>query len=328
LLAIAICGSLFRIGLRIFRLKTFGLDDGFLLLALVALTGACVCMQQLGELLYLQIYASLHLIQLPKNVGELLRYHRLLQSASVLEWVAIFSAKISLLLFFRKLVDRIHRLKIFWTVILVLVSILGCICIPLGFLVCSDFSKDFLATCSPNQIVGRESIYTRASVSIDIVSDLLILSIPACLLWTVRIDFRRKAALASMLGLSVFMIIIAIIRVAAANLPGDVSDTSWLFFWQTMEAAVAVIMVVLTGFRSLFQQAASSSSKGSKTYGNPSGGVSLNYSQGARERYGKLGNLGNGMVASVRVGDDEELQDLKPRGVGIRVTRDISQESV
>jgi hypothetical protein len=135
-----------------------------------------------------------------------------------------------------------------------------------------------------------------------------------------------------MLGLSVFMIIIAIIRVAAANLPGNVSDTSWLFFWQTMEAAVAVIMVVLTGFRSLFQQAASSSSKGSNSYGNtygsPSAGVSLNYSQGARERYGKLDSLGSGMMASVAVGDDEELQDLKPKNVGIRVTRDISQESV
>lgn len=106
-------------------------------------------MQQLGELLYLQIYASLHLIQLPTNVGELLRYHRLLQSAAVLEWVAIFSAKISLLLFFRKLVDRTYRLKVFWTVIMVLVSILGCVCIPLGFLVCSDFSIHFLGTGSP-----------------------------------------------------------------------------------------------------------------------------------------------------------------------------------
>jgi hypothetical protein len=115
-------------------------------------------MQQLGELLYLQIYASLHLIQLPTNVAELLRYHRLLQSAAVLEWVAIFSAKISLLLFFRKLVDRTYRLKVFWTVIMVLVSILGCVCIPLGFLVCSDFSIHFLSTAP--SVLSDKSLLT------------------------------------------------------------------------------------------------------------------------------------------------------------------------
>ena len=68
----------------------------------------------------------------------------------------------------------------------------------------------------------------------------------------VKISFKRKLALAAMLCLSVFMIIIAIVRVAGSLLPGDITDTVWLFFWQTMEAAVAVIMVALTGFRSLF----------------------------------------------------------------------------
>lgn len=68
----------------------------------------------------------------------------------------------------------------------------------------------------------------------------------------VKISLKQKLALAAMLCLSVFMIIIAIVRVAGSLLPGDITDTVWLFFWQTMEAAVAVIIVALTGFRSLF----------------------------------------------------------------------------
>ena len=50
------------------------------------------------------------------------------------------------------------------------------------------------------------------------------------------------------------MIIIAIIRIAKAPLPNNATDTVWLFFWQFMEAAAAVLMVSLTAIRSLFGQ--------------------------------------------------------------------------
>ena len=102
-------------------------------------------MYQLGDLLYLQIYASLKVIPFPTDSGLLLRYHRLLQAASVLEWVAIFSAKFALLIFFRKLVDRIRRLEIWWTIVLAALIVLAGVCIPLGFVVCHDFSSSFLS---------------------------------------------------------------------------------------------------------------------------------------------------------------------------------------
>ena len=56
------------------------------------------------------------------------------------------------------------------------------------------------------------------------------------------------------------MIIIAVLRVALSKLPGSllapsgVTDTVWVFFWQGVEAAVAIIMVSLTTFRSIFGQ--------------------------------------------------------------------------
>lgn len=96
-------------------------------------------------MMYLQIYASLHLIPYTSDVHALMNYHNLLEAASVLEWVAIFFAKFSLLLFFRRLVNRVQKLEIWWWVVTALVFILGGICIPLGFIVCSDFSEDFLS---------------------------------------------------------------------------------------------------------------------------------------------------------------------------------------
>lgn len=51
------------------------------------------------------------------------------------------------------------------------------------------------------------------------------------------------------------MMIIAIIRTALAPLPeNQVVDTSWLIFWEGIEATTAIIMVSLTAFRSLFGQ--------------------------------------------------------------------------
>ena len=47
------------------------------------------------------------------------------------------------------------------------------------------------------------------------------------------------------------MISIAIIRVAFAKLPNQITDTVWLIFWQGIESSVAIITVSLVAFRSL-----------------------------------------------------------------------------
>ena len=79
-----------------------------------------------------------------------------------------------------------------------------------------------------------------------------VISIPVILLWRVRISIRQKLALASVLCVSVILIVISIIKVAAVNtIPGQV-DTTWGLFWQQAEASIAVIVVSLAVFRSLF----------------------------------------------------------------------------
>ena len=62
------------------------------------------------------------------------------------------------------------------------------------------------------------------------------------------------------------MIIIAIVRLALSTLPNGVTDVSWLFFWQGIEAATAIIMVSLTAFPGLFGQEGSRVSNKPKKY--------------------------------------------------------------
>ncbi len=78
-----------------------------------------------------------------------------------------------------------------------------------------------------------------------------VLIIPVSLLWRVQIKPRQKIGLAAFLCLSVCMIIIAIIRVAGLHYQGKF-DNTWIFLWQHVESCIAVTMLSLTAFRSIF----------------------------------------------------------------------------
>lgn len=79
-----------------------------------------------------------------------------------------------------------------------------------------------------------------------------VLTIPVGLLWKVKIDLRRKLIIGAVLCLSIFMIIIAVVRIAFATSPSGSTDNVWLFFWQIMEATIGVLMVSITAIRSAF----------------------------------------------------------------------------
>jgi hypothetical protein len=80
------------------------------------------------------------------------------------------------------------------------------------------------------------------------------MSIPIILISKVRIHLARKLVLLCILCLSTVMVLIAVIRIAFAELPGGITDTVWLLFWTSVEGAVAIIMVSVTAIRSLFGQ--------------------------------------------------------------------------
>ena len=94
------------------------------------------------------------------------------------------------------------------------------------------------------------------SMTLDIVTDVLIVSIPACLLWRVRIKPAQKLGLAVFLCLSIVMAVMAIVRVSGLRITSaqgvPAFDTAWQYLWQQIEAGLAVCLVSLTAFRSLF----------------------------------------------------------------------------
>jgi hypothetical protein len=72
----------------------------------------------------------------------------------------------------------------------------------------------------------------------------------------VRLEFHQKFGIAAFLFLSIFMIIVALIRLFGAMRPSLRSnrdfDTAWEIFWQHMEGCVAVLIGSITAFRNIF----------------------------------------------------------------------------
>ena len=87
----------------------------------------------------------------------------------------------------------------------------------------------------------------------DIIGDLLVLSLPIIILWRVRISIRQKIGLAFSLCLSCVMVIVTIVRIAGMQHGGNGNvDIVWLAFWQQQECSIAILMVSISAFRPLF----------------------------------------------------------------------------
>lgn len=96
-------------------------------------------------------------------------------------------------------------------------------------------------------------------------------SIPVLLLWSVKINLRRKFGLGSLLCLSIFAIIINIVRASGHKLDNGQDDVTWMLFWVEMEACVAVIANSMTAFRSLFAASTSRIKNSPQHEGKPVG---------------------------------------------------------
>ncbi|MCJ1245486.1 hypothetical protein MMC30_002690 [Trapelia coarctata] len=255
-LTLAILSALSRIFLRLRYTRSLLLDDYFLLYAVLSLVAAGALTYGIKDLVYLQIYVGLGWTPPDADlIPRMLVFEKRVQAASALAWSSLYAVKFSFLFFFRTLVRRVRGLKVLWGVVMGCVVVGAMASVPLAFIICANFSDEYMQYCSISSQLANERIYLATTTALDIATDLLIISIPIALLYPMQLPLAQKLALGIMLCLSFFMMIIAIIRTALAPLPDNkVIDTSWLIFWEGIEATTAIIMVSLTAFRSLFGQ--------------------------------------------------------------------------
>ena len=109
-----------------------------------------------------------------------------------------------------------------------------------------------LVACSGTKGNDRIIRDTAIMTTVDIFSDIVVLSFPTILLWRVCVGVRQKFALGLSLCLSIIMIIVAVVRIVGIRLTDDQLDIVWLAFWQQQTSSIAVILVSLSAVHALF----------------------------------------------------------------------------
>lgn len=110
----------------------------------------------------------------------------------------------------------------------------------------------------PEPAHGSSQFVHKISFYVFLCTDVrspVVVAVPINLLWKVNIRLNQKIILGTFLCLSVCMFVICLVRAARQTVKGNTGTTLDIqsnIFWLIIEASVAVTVVSLTAFRSLY----------------------------------------------------------------------------
>ncbi|KAL8701855.1 MAG: hypothetical protein Q9201_004683 [Fulgogasparrea decipioides] len=250
---LAMIGAVARTFIRFRNRQLRILDDALLLSACLCLVAATILLVKGASSLYLIIMfqsnpAASSFASLQQISDAVAKVQQDTYPFGVLIWLAVFAVKFCYLSFFRQLIDRLSHITVYWTVTLAVTFIACVFNATASFIACPEFGDNNLNCVTPyytRRILACEA----TTIALDILSDLMILAIPPYLIWKVKISRRQKIGIAFFLCLSIVMVLIAIIRISQVHTE---TYNVWATFWQQLEGCIAILMVSLTAFRTLF----------------------------------------------------------------------------
>ncbi|KAK3372169.1 hypothetical protein B0H63DRAFT_527027 [Podospora didyma] len=255
LTGVALICFIARMAIRITYQKRLKLDDAFLILAAACLCAATGILYNVCWFLYLHS-AALLVPQLTPflltNFYELLELQKRIFPFLALIWTTTYAVKGCFLAFMRPLVWHISRgMNWYYWFICGFTAVSWAFAVSDPFIICPYFGfeaiKCFTSTVDSKLTVGLTALVTV----LDILTDLMVVSLPIIVLRGSQLSRSTKFGLAIFLCLSIFMVVCAITRMAGFHYKG-VEDDTYEFFWQHAEGAVAVMMASITAFRTLF----------------------------------------------------------------------------
>lgn len=121
LLAVCLIGATVRFYIRVRIQKQFSIDDGFLIFALCCLISAMAITYAVTiDKAYLAEALTFPLADAdvpPDFLQQTYDYHKWITVTLMLVWCAVMALKFSFLFLFRKLIDRIRPLIIYWYIV-------------------------------------------------------------------------------------------------------------------------------------------------------------------------------------------------------------------
>ena len=225
----------------------------------------------------------------PGNMQALLRltndFHNWGTAMFMLNWSSILAAKFTFLAFFWKLIDRIEKLKMYWWVAFVLNVVFCVYGMPVYILSCPYFNDperisryfpnlerdllintaqcnvitgliDLSCLCTPSHrcplilsaIFSVRPTFAPSCISLTTIA---VLILPITIVWKIRIRPAQKLILLLCLSLTIFMIIITVVRVSGVVHKG-IFDIIWQMYWLLLGGEVGIFMAAAVAFRTFF----------------------------------------------------------------------------
>ncbi|KAI0972793.1 hypothetical protein F4678DRAFT_52285 [Xylaria arbuscula] len=244
-----------RIAIRLIYQRRLCLDDAFLVLAAASLAAATGILYHIRYFLYLHTAAVLDPEVLPyviADFNQLLDLQKTSYPYLALIWTTTFAVKACFIAFMRPLLWHISRgVNWYYWFIVIFSTISWAFVVAEPFIICPYFGVDAIQ-CFDSVLNKEKTIALTALVTVlDILSDIMVVSLPIIVLRNSLLNRSTKFGLAIFLCLSIIMALLAIVRISGFYYK-SLEDDIWEFFWQQTEGAVAVMMASITAFRTLF----------------------------------------------------------------------------
>ncbi|KAL4965296.1 uncharacterized protein BDV14DRAFT_199993 [Aspergillus stella-maris] len=239
-----------RLGIRFSLYRRLFLDDFLVIFAWATLLSTTTIWQIKATLLY-RFYEVKPWP--PEFYAQYMDFTRYYVVFGLLFYTGLWSVKISVLAFFRKLGSKIRSHRIWWWVVLGLTVALGIVAIGIQVYQGSLRNGHWTESYSSSTTRVRQqnpNFYTQCVC--DLVSDLLILSIPILIIWPIKMPLRKKIVLLILFSMTLLIMAVAIIRVAVNTSSDRTLDITWLNLWCSVEVATAIMVACVASFRQLF----------------------------------------------------------------------------
>ncbi|MCJ1262604.1 hypothetical protein MMC22_002474 [Lobaria immixta] len=252
--AISLAFLAFRIFVRIKSFRRIYADDVLVLIAWLLFFVRAVIGQSQLTAMYQQFALSKGtFIPTPAQLEAERTFLRSNVATVFLYYTVLWTVKLSFLVFFRRLGQKVRGQKIWWWCVTGFTIATWAACIGTIGYKCLLGSLDYIfAECagpSAQKFQWANLVYICA---VDVITDAAIITIPILMLWNVRISWKKKLALMSIFSLTVIVIIVSIVRVTVVNTKNSTPDQSWMFMWSNIEVAVSIVVSCLASFRQLF----------------------------------------------------------------------------
>ncbi|KAF2742644.1 hypothetical protein M011DRAFT_529752 [Sporormia fimetaria CBS 119925] len=258
LFGVAILSVIARFAIRLFGRRKIQLDDALVLLAAMMLAVAFAVVMKITDTMYL-IEAMNKKVTIPfrEEIPDVLDVIKWAFIFAAMNWTSVYLVKFAFMAFFRPLVfGSSRRLKQYYWAIIGILAVSWVYTIINPFIICPHFGIE-ASKCYVTPAQQRLGLAGHVVCSLlDIICDIMIVSIPIIILKSSLMRFSQKLSLAVMMSLSVVMIICATIRMAGTitDRGKDSSGTAplWSTYWTLVEACVSLTMASVIVIRSIF----------------------------------------------------------------------------